>query len=198
MCIDQADSHILTKTAEVLVNPCPPHIAERDLTSFLKMRFPGISAPRWTCEGQKQAIAWMAIQNPDMSVCLPTGMGKSLLYEVPALSFNKDKATVVVLPFVSLMDQAEERARRIGLNVVKMSGHNGPPPTERGLVLMSAEATARRDVETYVACIQSYAEVALTLGKVGYRTTVTRYVGLSSMKHMSFTLISPGEAGSPT
>src|SRR3712207_630473 len=61
--------------------------------------------------GQEEAVA-AAVAGRDVLVVMPTGAGKSLCYQLPALM--RDDLTIVVSPLVSLMqDQVEalERAR---------------------------------------------------------------------------------------
>ena len=60
--------------------------------------------------GQEEAVA-AAIQGKDTLVVMPTGSGKSLCYQLPALEL--DGTTVVVSPLLALMkDQADALAKR--------------------------------------------------------------------------------------
>ncbi len=54
----------------------------------------------------------------DTLVVLPTGYGKSLIYQVPALLF--DRPTVVVSPLISLMRDQERKLRERGVPVVRI------------------------------------------------------------------------------
>src|SRR3954468_16696154 len=59
--------------------------------------------------GQEQAVA-AALADRDVLVVMPTGAGKSLCYQLPALL--RDDLTLVVSPLVSLMqDQVEALGR---------------------------------------------------------------------------------------
>src|SRR5918997_1205738 len=83
-----------------------------DLTSALQKHF-GFSAFR---PGQEEACA-AALAGRDVLVVMPTGSGKSLCYQLPALL--RDDVTLVVSPLVALMqDQVEAlRARGLGERV---------------------------------------------------------------------------------
>ncbi len=77
-----------------------------DLTSALKEQF-GFSGFR---PGQREACE-AALEGRDVMVVMPTGSGKSLCYQLPALL--RDDLTVVVSPLVALMqDQVEALAAR--------------------------------------------------------------------------------------
>ncbi len=54
----------------------------------------------------------------DVMTVLPTGFGKSLIYQVPAVLF--DRPTVVVSPLIALMQDQESALRRRGVPVVRL------------------------------------------------------------------------------
>src|SRR3954468_9361631 len=61
--------------------------------------------------GQEEAVS-PAVADRDVLVVMPTGAGKSLCYQLPALV--RDDLTVVVSPLVSLMhDQVQALERRV-------------------------------------------------------------------------------------
>src|SRR4028119_2363172 len=70
--------------------------------------------------GQRQIIE-QALQNQDLLVVMPTGGGKSLCFQLPALL--KPGLTVVVSPLIALMqDQVEAlQANKIGATFLNSS-----------------------------------------------------------------------------
>ena len=65
--------------------------------------------------GQEEAVA-AALAGRDALVVMPTGAGKSLCYQLPALM--RDDLTVVVSPLVSLMQDQVESLRRVAGDAV--------------------------------------------------------------------------------
>ena len=57
---------------------------------------------------QAEAIKEILKRDSDLAVILPTGGGKSLVYQLPIL-IERDLTTVVIVPFVALVEQVEEQ-----------------------------------------------------------------------------------------
>ncbi len=73
--------------------------------------------------GQEEAVR-AALEDRDVLVVMPTGAGKSLCYQLPALV--REDLTLVVSPLVSLMqDQVQALARRAPGAVALVSGQQG-------------------------------------------------------------------------
>src|SRR3954453_21795388 len=101
-----------------------------DLSSALRdhFGFPGFRA------GQEEACA-AALAGRDVLVVMPTGSGKSLCYQLPALL--RDDLTVVVSPLVGLMqDQVEAlEARGLGDRVRLVNAQQDPSVNAESLRL---------------------------------------------------------------
>jgi superfamily II DNA or RNA helicase len=111
-----------------------------DVDSCLRVRFPGVVEPRWTCEAQREAVLQMMYYNGDMDLHLPTGFGKSFAYQIPGLTFNKNMVSVVVIPFVPLTDQTEAGLQSLSLGVTKWKAKDMKGITEKDdiqVVIMS-------------------------------------------------------------
>ncbi len=77
--------------------------------------------------GQREAVA-AALEGRDTLVVMPTGAGKSLCYQLPALAGRG--LVVVVSPLIALMADQWKRLERTGVNAVMLAsgmeeGHNG-------------------------------------------------------------------------
>jgi ATP-dependent DNA helicase RecQ len=84
--------------------------------------------------GQLRAVR-AALAGRSALVVLPTGAGKSLCYQVPALVL--DGLTVVVSPLISLMQDQVSAARARGIWAAALT--SASPPREREAVLRDAE-----------------------------------------------------------
>jgi ATP-dependent DNA helicase RecQ len=77
--------------------------------------------------GQREAVA-AALEGRDTLVVMPTGAGKSLCYQLPALA--ERGLVVVVSPLIALMNDQWKRLAETGVNAVMLAsgmeeGHNG-------------------------------------------------------------------------
>ena len=67
----------------------------------------------------EQEFAMLAVLNGrDALVALPTGFGKSLIYQVPAMIF--EQPTIVISPLIALMADQERALKRCGVPVVAL------------------------------------------------------------------------------
>lgn len=70
---------------------------------------------RFKSKEQAEAIRLALQGTEDYLVILLTGGGKSLVFQVPAW-IEKDSTTVVIVPFVALIEEMEERCRDLGIS----------------------------------------------------------------------------------
>src|SRR3954452_15974732 len=75
--------------------------------------------------GQAEAVR-AAMAGRDVLVVMPTGSGKSLCYQLPALEL--EGTTVVVSPLISLMKDQAGRLREHGYRVAEMN--SAVPPNQ--------------------------------------------------------------------
>ncbi len=84
-----------------MANPSPQHILQ---TVFGYNQF----------RHQQQAIVEHVISGQDALVLMPTGGGKSLCYQIPALA--RDGLAIVVSPLIALMQDQVEALQQLGVN----------------------------------------------------------------------------------
>src|SRR5262245_3855283 len=131
-----------------------------DLVSALQQHF-GFPAFR---PGQEEAVQ-AAVDGRDVLVVMPTGAGKSLCYQLPALV--RGDLTVVVSPLVSLMQDQVEALEAVA-------------PGQVGLI------NAQRDSSTNSATLATAADGGLRLlyvaperfGSPGFLEAIKERVGL--------------------
>src|SRR5207248_5696666 len=107
-----------------------------DLSTALREHF-GFPAFR---RGQREACE-AALAGRDVLVVMPTGSGKSLCYQLPALM--RDDVTVVVSPLVSLMqDQVEALAARVPGRAALVNAQQDPA-ANRAAITRAVEGDLR-------------------------------------------------------
>src|SRR5438874_8792821 len=117
-----------------------PAAVSSDLSALLKRTF-GYS----TFRPLQQAICEASLADRDVFALLPTGGGKSLCYQLPALI--RDGLTVVVSPLIALMRNQVAQLRGYGIAAAALNSANDP--TENRQVL---DAIARAQLRlVYVA-----------------------------------------------
>ena len=94
----------------------------------------------WRSDDQRTIIARLVLaKHPeDYLAILPTGFGKSLSFFIPAILFD-DKITVVIVPYISLLDDLQARAEELHLKPVRWK-NSKPDPAVASLLLASADA----------------------------------------------------------
>jgi ATP-dependent DNA helicase RecQ len=102
----------------------------------------------------EQESAMVAIlKGRDALVALPTGFGKSLIYQVPAMMF--DRPTIVISPLIALMADQEQALRRHGISVVTL--HSRLRSSERRAAFERLEGGGRLVVLTTPETLESRA-----------------------------------------
>ena len=80
----------------------------------------------------------------DILAIIPTGGGKSAAFEVPA-KVEDAKQTIVVAPFVSLMEDILERTKQLGVNsILWRSGDPWPSVHKAALLIVVSETAASK------------------------------------------------------
>jgi ATP-dependent DNA helicase RecQ len=78
--------------------------------------------------GQQQAVVDRVVAGGDAVVLFPTGSGKSLCYQIPAL--RRDGVGVVISPLIALMDDQVAAMREVGVRAAAL--HSGQELREQG------------------------------------------------------------------
>lgn len=73
-------------------------------------------------ELQRDAVTQACRFNRDIFVSLPTGSGKSLIYQLPSV-YNNQGLTIVVSPLVALISNQLTNARRLGIPCATINSH---------------------------------------------------------------------------
>jgi len=106
---------------------------------------------------QQEAAMLALLGGHDVLVALPTGFGKSLIYQVPAMIF--ERPTIVVSPLIALMADQERALRSRGVPVVVF--HSRLRAAERRFALDKLAGSGRLIVLTTPETLESRTTAAL-------------------------------------
>jgi RecQ family ATP-dependent DNA helicase len=109
---------------------------------------------------QAEAVQLALQGEKDMLVILPTGGGKSLVFQLPA-SIEKGQMTVVIIPFVALIEEMEERCTNLGISCHiwrKSDAISGPPSTQ--ILLVAVEHAVLPDFQQSLVQLESSNKLA--------------------------------------
>src|SRR3954462_305654 len=67
---------------------------------------------------EQESVMLAVLEGRDALVALPTGFGKSLIYQVPAMML--ERPTLVVSPLIALMADQEQALKRVGVPVIAL------------------------------------------------------------------------------
>lgn len=106
---------------------------------------------------EQEAAMLAVLAKRDVLVALPTGFGKSLIYQVPAMMLKRP--TVVVSPLIALMADQERALKARGVPVVCF--HSGLSAAERRAAVVRLDRGGRLVVLTTPETIESKATAPL-------------------------------------
>lgn len=128
-------------------------VMEKDMADGLQILF-GPDAV-WRSDKQVESMrSIMSLKNGQTAInVLPTGAGKSILFMLPAV-MRETGTSIVVVPFVALMDDLVTRATDMGIDCIRFrssmnSGREGVPRAAR-LVVVSADIVSSAEFSGYV------------------------------------------------
>jgi hypothetical protein len=110
------------------------------LHQCLKKHFPTVPRPTFRTETQALAVALVIQRSASFVVHLPTGMGKSLTYQI-ASRLPEGKTNIVVIPNAFLLREQVQKAQDMGLKAIHWSASQPfPTPATANLVFMALES----------------------------------------------------------
>ncbi len=115
----------------------------------------------WRMEEQREGMRRiMAMRAGEvLVVVLPTGGGKSILFMLPAVPLMNAGVSIVVVPFVALMDDLAARAQAFGLDCLRwvpsdQAGRDGAARVAR-LVVVSADQANGAEFVSYASRLRA-------------------------------------------
>jgi superfamily II DNA helicase RecQ len=95
----------------------------------------------------------------DILVILPTGAGKSVAFMAPAWA-EKEKTTVVIVPFVALINEMEERCKERGLSCYIWGDSGTAPNTAAQVVLVSVHNAIKPEFQQFLVRLEGSEKLA--------------------------------------
>ncbi len=143
------------------------------LKQCLQQHFPHISTPDFRSPTQALAVA-LAIQGSASFVAhLPTGMGKSLTYQIPS-RICADETNIVVIPNAFLLRDQVLKAKAMGLKAIHWNASMPfPPPSKANLVFMALESVVSKTFQEYAYFAWYYMIANIKFGPVLLKRTRT-------------------------
>ena len=112
----------------------------------------GNGAAQFLSGSQEDEVRAALAVHEDRLVIQPTGSGKTLLYQLPAL-LHRDRVIVVVCPLTALQDDLLRRCNDAGIDTVMLEDRDAMPAR---IVLTMVEATESREYGAYVRALVAH------------------------------------------
>ena len=124
------------------MSPSPPHDEDDDPVLVDLSRLFGHSSFR--SREQEEAVRAVIRGRGDVFVSMPTGAGKSLVYQLPGASAKKGKVTLVVSPLLALIQDQMEGLNRGGIRAESLNSRMGEKERKRVLSDLSCKRPGTR------------------------------------------------------
>lgn len=98
--------------------------------------FPGIPSLK---NEQRECLQQLVIEKRDVLAILPTGYGKSLIYQIIPRMFEETSTVLVVSPLESIREQQKRKLEKVGMFIVDFSEDVLSKVANAELVFGSAE-----------------------------------------------------------
>ena len=89
---------------------------------------------------QRECLQKLVVEKRDVLAVLPTGYGKSIIYQLTLRMFDKKSTVLVVSPLESIRDQQIRKLNKVGMHAVDLSDEEAlSKATDTELVFGSAK-----------------------------------------------------------
>lgn len=129
-------NHSLESDVSAYVQKC--------LEQFLKPLMP---SPTFRSNPQMVSVAFALSGTGSFMAHLPTGMGKSFIFQIPAF-VQPDKTNIVIVPNAFLLRDHVQKAQKAGLRAIHWTAAKDFPfPSEANLIFMALETAVSKTFE---------------------------------------------------
>jgi superfamily II helicase len=108
---------------------------------------------------QARAVQLAMQGSEDILVILPTGAGKSVVFMAPAWA-EKGKTTVVIVPFVALINEMEERCKELDLSCYIWGDSGTAPMAMAQVVLVSVHNAITPEFQQFLVRLEGSKKLA--------------------------------------
>ncbi|KAH9833103.1 uncharacterized protein C8Q71DRAFT_713220, partial [Rhodofomes roseus] len=147
----EVDSQPLSSAPSYLQYSTPVHYdAPNPMSIARDLLRQGLNNPHasFISHAQYELVACSLARDRNVIGILPTGGGKSMCYELPALLYQ-DQLSIVFVPFVSLIQDQIRRASERGVKAAKFS-QSSDPAKDLQILFVSWEHAADRRLQNFI------------------------------------------------
>ncbi|KAF8578155.1 hypothetical protein K439DRAFT_1362854, partial [Ramaria rubella] len=137
----------------------------------------------WKSSAQARAVQFVRDHDAPLLIVLPTGGGKSLVYALPAFAWEEDRVSVIIIPYVALLHDANHHLTCSGIATMVWNTWDQQAIPYMSIMLISA------DVAMASSKFWNWLKTLRELGKLASITINEAHIILTSITYRPILLL---------